>query len=232
MVIERNQCPEEFAQRLAEIGGLNRFNEPNFKLYWGQTETYRAGGEWAGNGQVTFCGYRDLLVGMNDPGWLLMQWQPPEKYGTPESYYFANYDEGTGLQILGEYPYSGRYETVIPLIHRQVKDGRLIVEHMPLSSLLLDLIVPIIRNCEQISYTRCKALMDERKEAAEREQVSQIESSLANAFPAFGSASRSGSYLACNSVVQKKAESIERYWRGAVHMLKSRGKGLSVGPTQ
>lgn len=227
--VERNRCPDEFQARITEIGGLNRYDEPNFRLIWGQTETYRAGGQWAGNGQVTFKGYRDLLIGMGEPCWILQEWQAPEKYGTPESYYVFNFDDETGLQTLGEYPYSGRYETVLPLLWKGLVNGRLVIEHMRLSSLLIDLIVPIMIESAQLSAARKRALMLKHKEDQDREQLNQIEAGLADAFPAFGTASRSSAYLECNSVVQKKAEAIERHWRNAVATIKARGRGLTVG---
>src|SRR5476651_1623604 len=110
---QQYQCPQEFQDRLNEVGGLNRYDEPNFIIRWaqgGEDECYyRAGGAWHVEGLPSFVGYRDLLVGGGTPSWMLMQWQAPELYSTPELYYMQNKDEETGLQTLGEYPYSGRY---------------------------------------------------------------------------------------------------------------------------
>jgi hypothetical protein len=228
---EHRECPEDFQQRITEAGGVNKYDEPMFRIAWQRSETYRAGGIWAGGGQPTFIGYRDIPLSF-DPGWAILQWQPPEKYGTPESYYVANYDEETGLQILGEYPYKGRYEVVIPLVSKTFTNGVLKIEHMELSSLLVDLIVPILKEAEGISFERRRALMIEEKERRDKEEVGQIEASLQNAYPAFGTAPRSAARLACNSVVQKKSEQIERYWRNAVRIIRERGKGLSTGPIQ
>ena len=64
---QNNLCPEEFQERLTEIGGINRYDEPNFVMVWseggGPNSMYRAGAAWAGDGQIPFTGYRDLLVG-------------------------------------------------------------------------------------------------------------------------------------------------------------------------
>lgn len=224
---ELNYCPDEFAERVTEAGGLNRYDEPNFKVVWQRSEFYRAGGVWAGYDQVTVKGYRWLPYSF-EKGWALVQWQPPEKYGKPVSYYVAGLDE-TGYQLLGEYPYSGRYEIVMPFIWKGIVNGRLVVEHMPLTSLLVDLIVPIIHEAKALSWERKRALMLEEKERQDRAQLSQIESRLADAYPAFGTASRSASRLACNSVVQRRAEAIERHWKNALRELTVRGKGISVG---
>lgn len=227
-----HKCPRVFADRINRVGGFNLFGKPNFKMVWGMGGEkeclFRAGGQWSGNGQVTRRGYRDLLLS-GDPAWVLLQWQPPEKYGNPASYYVANYDEGTNLQTLGEYPYRGRYEIILPLIWKGIVNGRLVIEQMPLSSLLVDLIVPVIKESQGLSNVRKRQLMLDHKEREDRSQQSQIESSLASAYPAFGSAARSAARLSCNSVIQKKAESIERYWKSAVTTLTKRGKGLSVG---
>lgn len=226
---ERLVCPDEFQQRIAVAGGQNRYGGPNFKLVWGQTETFRAGGEWEGNGQSTYRGYRDLLVGFGDPCWILVQWQAPEKYGTPELYYMSNYDWPTGLQTLGEFPYKGRYEIVLSLKWTHMLNNRLVIEHMPLTGLLIDHLIPIIRESEKLTFARKRQLMLEHRERRERAQVNDIEASLQSAFPAYGTASRSAAHLQCNSVVQKRAEAIEHYWKRAVATIKTRGRGLSVG---
>ena len=225
--IERNVCPEEFQQAIADAGGYNRYGDANFKIYWGQTETFRAGGIWTAPGEPVFEGYRDLVLGLNEPCWILVQWNPPEKYGTPESYYVRNYDPETNLQILGEFPYAGRYETVLPLIWKGMVNGRLVIEHMRLSSLLIDMVIPVMIEAEHITAARKRAIMLEHKELEDRRQTARIEASLRDAYPAYGTASRSSAYLECNSVVQKRSEAIERYWKHAVNTIRARGKGMS-----
>lgn len=226
--MELHTCPSEFQDRITAAGGTNQYGDPNFKVAWTENEFYKAGGEWSGNGQCTFRGYREVPLGV-DAGWGLFQYQPADKYGSAGYYYFTNYDEGTGLQTLGEYPYNGRYEMVIPLTHRRFDGKRVIVEQMELTNLLVDFIIPIIRAAEHLSWERRRGLMLDARERQEREQVAQIEQRLADAYPSFGMASRSAARLECNSVVQKKAEQIERYWKQAVRTIKSRGKGLSAG---
>jgi hypothetical protein len=226
------KLPQVFADRITRVGGLNLYGQPNFKMIWGmggeKACLFRAGGEWAGGGQVTYKGYRDLLLS-GDPCWVLLHWQAPEKYGAPNSYYVANYDVDTSLQTLGEYPYRGRYEIVLPLIWKGIVNGRLKIESMPLSSLLIDLIIPVIKETAGLSNARKRQLMLDHKEREDRAQTSQIEASLASAYPAFGSAPRSAARLSCTSVIQKRAEAIERHWKTALKTLSKRGKGLSSG---
>lgn len=227
MLVERNRCPDEFQARLTLEGGLNRYDQPNFRLVWGQTETFRAGGVWEVTGQPSIHGYRDLLIGSNEPVWILQQWQAPEKYGTPESYYVFNLDEFTNLQTLGEYPYAGRYESVMPLRHVWRDGAELKIETITLSSLLIDTLVPIIKMAGELTDARKKALWMAEKERQEKEQTNQIEAKLRDAFPAYGQAARSSAYLECSSVVQKKAEQIEKHWRAAAKFLQAHGKGLT-----
>jgi hypothetical protein len=224
---ERNVCPDDYRQRLVDIGGVNRYDEPNFRFCWGQTDCFRAGGVWEIPDQPTYRGYRDLLVGMGERCWILQQWYSPEHYGTPCSYYVENFDETTGYQTLGEYPYKGRYETVFPLVWRGIVNGRLVTEHMPLSNFLIDTVVPIILLSRDISLLKRRAVFEDRREREKRAQESQIESALADAYPRLGEI-RSSAHLACNSVIQKKVAEIERHWRGAVNTIRSRPKGLSV----
>ena len=61
------ECPQEFQDRLTEVGGRNKYDQPNFLVVWGQGGQeeclYRAGGSWHVPGEPTFTGYRDLLIG-------------------------------------------------------------------------------------------------------------------------------------------------------------------------
>lgn len=187
----------------------------------------RAGGEWTPPDQASYRGYRDIPLGM-EPCWLLQQWQPPEKYGTPEYYYMENYDWDSGLQTLGEYPYQGRYETIIPLSWKGLVNGSLVVEHMHLNSLLIDLIEPIIKQAQEVTYARYIQLRKEHKEREDKAALERIADNLQDSFPAFnGAEMRSSSHLTCNSVVQKKMQAIEQHWRQASNFLRSHGLGMS-----
>lgn len=228
-LLEQYWCPTEFQDRLNEVGGFNKYGQPNFILVWSQTATFRAGGEWTPPGQASVKGYRDIPFGM-DPCWMLMQWQQSEKYGSPEYYYMENLDWDTGLQTLAEYPYWGRYEVILPLIWKGLVNGRLVVQHMPLTSLLVDLVVPVIKGAEGLSYARIEQIRLENKAREDREHLSQIESRLADAFPAFGGAEAiSASHLTCNTVVKQKMDAINRHWQKAASFLRNTSKGMNQG---
>jgi hypothetical protein len=209
-------CPEEFAQRITDAAGVNLFDEPNFRLVWGESSTIRAGGAWnvPGLDDVEhYRGYRDVLEDGN-PQWLLQQWMPAEFWGSPARWYIDNFDDATGLQTLGGYPYSGRYLTVFPVGQR-------------LDEYIVDLVIPVIVWSKQITEAQKRAVVEERRARSEAAQVAQIEDSLRNAFPALGEI-RSAAGLSCLSIVQKKVEQIERHWQAGIEFVQQRGRGLSI----
>src|SRR6267154_3820018 len=135
-VQERNYPPEEFQEYLTRLGGVSRYDTPMFKLVWAQTETFVSGGTWSVN-EATFTGYRRLLLCSGEPCWAILQFHYPEEYGSPESYYVSNVDEETGLSLLGEYPYSGRYEVLYNLRWHEMIDDKLTLHTLPLATWML-----------------------------------------------------------------------------------------------
>lgn len=224
--VERLTCHAEIQERLSEVGGLNRYDAPNFRLSWAQTETFRAGGLWASDDGPSFKGYRDLLAGDGNPHWMLQEWHPPEEYGTPAAWYFQNLDPETGLQDLGEYPYQGRYETVLILAHKTLVNGELKIERIPLSWVVVECMVPIIIESRKVSMLRRKLAFIERDEQEKAERLRKIEDALTGSTPSFGAKSRSAKYLDCNSEAQKRAAAIERYWGRVTQKLSGAPKGI------
>lgn len=231
---ERLECPEEFQARVTAAGGVNRYDEPNFKITWMGTETIRAGGVWENPELPTiehYRGYRDVLADVEGEGWALRQWLPPDAvddlgnpiFGTPAKYYADNFDDSCGLQILAGYPYSGRYMTIFPLVSH---DGKK-TEIMPLNSFLIDMVIPIVVWAKEISLAHKQLVIAEKKAREEAAQISQIEAAIKNAHPALGEI-RSAEGLSCLSVVQKKVEQIERHWASGVNFVRQQGRGLSV----
>ena len=223
---QRLECPAEFQDRVTLAGGVNKYDEPNFRLVWMGTETIRAGGIWENPEIPTiehFRGYRDVLADVEAEGWALRQWMPAEFWDTSAKWYAENFDPSCGLQILGGYPYSGRYVTIFPLVY---KDGKQ-VEIMPLNSFVVDVLVPIVVMAKEITELQKRAVIAENKARKEAQRVSKIEDSLRNAYPALGEI-RSAAGLSCLSVVQKKVEAIERYWQTGVDFCRQHGRGLSV----
>ena len=226
-------CPEEFQSRLTYIGGLNPYDEPNFILTWSQggddRGLYRGGGSWDVEGMPSFRGYRDLLKGGGTPSWALLQWHSAVEYGSPESYYVANYDQETGLQILGEYPYSGRYEVLYNLRWSERRNNRLYFEEMPLNSFLLNTVVPIIVQAKDISWEKTKAALLDQKAKEDQADVNQIEDVMHGSKVAFGGNAVSYSKQGCRTnLIDKKVEQMTRNWNQIMQNAKSLGKGLNA----
>src|SRR6266849_11203464 len=91
---QQYECPQWFADKLKDIGGINKYEQANFICKWGQGGEpeclYRAGGIWDNPDASSYKGYRNLLVGSGCESWLLMQWDDAIVYGSPESYYAGN----------------------------------------------------------------------------------------------------------------------------------------------
>lgn len=229
---QQYQCPEEFQDRLNEVGGLNRYDKPNFLLRWGQGGepecTYRSGGAWHVEGQPSFKGYRDLLVGGGVPCWMLMQWDDATYYGTPESYYVSNYDQETGMQDLGEYPYNGKYRLLYSLCWRDMsKKGRMRIEAMPLNSFLIDTVVPIIIAAKDISLEKTREAMRLQKEKADMADVNMIEDVMRDSSLAFKGPVSYARQGCRTSIIDKKVEEMTRHWNRMATNAKRLGRGLS-----
>jgi hypothetical protein len=223
--VEKNICPQHFQDRVTAVGGLNRYGEPNFKVVWLQTPTMRAGGYWDFDG---FYGYRDVPM-HGEPAWGILQWNAPEVYGTPELYYMQNVDETTGLAVLGEYPYKGRYEVLFVLSHKEMVNNKLIVEHMPLNNMLIDKVIPVVLQAKNVSLERKRAAQQELKDREDREQLETIEAMRADAKMAFGGNAVSFSRQGCRtSIIDRKVKDIEKNLAKNIAMLRRLGKGTSV----
>jgi hypothetical protein len=228
-------CPQEFQDRLNEVGGFNRYDEPNFVLVWsqggGENSTYRAGGDWSVEGQPSYRGYRDILIGGGVPCWALLQWKDAVEYGTPEMYYVQNYDEDTGLQTIGEYPYKGRYQMLYNLRWTERVGTELKFEAMPLNSFLLDTVVPIITAARDISWEKTKAVMQDIKEREDAADIAMIEDVMrSNALPFKGSPVSYGKQGCRTSLVDKKIYEMQKHWNQMITRANTLGKGLSAHP--
>lgn len=180
------------------------------------------------DGQPSFKGYRDLLVGGGTPSWMLLQWEDATVYGTPESYYVGNYDEETGMQDLGEYPYQGKYVMLYNMCWRDMSSGKMKIEAMPLNSFILNTVVPIILEARDISYEKTMATMKAIKEKEDAADTNMIEDAMRDAKLAFKgpvSYARQG----CRThLIDKKVEQMSRHWNRMITNAKTLGRGLSV----
>ena len=208
---ERNLAPDEFQERLTFVGGTNKYDEPCFKLGWAQRETFRAGGVWSVDERY-YLGYRDLLSGSGEACWTIYQWRSPEEYGSPTAYYVANYDETTGLQMLGEYPYSGRYEVLYNLRWHEIVDGKITFFTLPLNTAVLDKVAQIVLIAKDVSVERTKAAYLAAKEAEERANLVDVERHLHDkAIPFTGGVSFTRQGIR-STVIDAKMRSMQQKW--------------------
>ncbi len=229
---QQYQVPEWFQEKLTDIGGVNRYDEPNFIVRWGQGGerecTYRSGGHWHVEGQESFKGYRDLLVGGGTPSWMVMQWEDAVIYGTPESYYVGNYDEETGMQDLGEYPYSGRYRMLYNMCWRDMSQGKMKIEAMPLNSFILDTVVPIILEARDISYEKTMATLKAIKEKEDMDDVNMVEDAMRDSQMAFKGPVSYARQGCRTSIIDRKVEQMQRHINTMVTNARTLGRGLST----
>jgi hypothetical protein len=226
------ECPQEFQERLTEVGGRNRYDQPNFLVVWGQGGQdeclYRAGGHWHVDGEVSFKGYRDLLVGGGTPSWCLLQWQDAINFGTPESFYVSMLDDETNLSDLGEYPYRGKYVLLYNMCWRDMQDGKMKIEAMPLNSFILNFVVPIILEARDISWAKTQEAMKGIKEKEDAADMTMVEDAMRDASVAFKgpvSYARQG----CRThFIDKKVEAMTKNWNKMVTNARTLGRGLST----
>ena len=218
---ERRLCPDEFQQAIDERFGLNRFGTSNYRMAWGETETMRVAG---------FNGYEDRLLCGNIACWNLMRWRPPEAFGSPELFDIVNRDPDTGLCILGEYPYEGKYDVLQPLMSKEFKDGRLVIDAFPLSYQILDTILPVVEKCSEMTeleIATANALVEARENKA---IVDEITDRLLDEMPTRLGPVSYGKHGCKTAAITKKMDEISRVWnRMSVAKLKRQRTGFYQG---
>lgn len=217
--VERLRVPEHFQARLTRAGGLNRYGQPCFRLAWAQTETTRQGGRWEAYGEW-FQGYRDILLGDGLPHWILLQWADAGKsiampWLVPESdgaFYAANECPATGLQLLGGYPYRGSYQIALQLMAKWVEkqDGipSIRIHAFPLSTDIIDMMVPIIKATRELSVKAKVKDMDDQRQKDDDELAYKVEDAYKDS--QLSASARSSQWIA------DKARAIENSFNAAM----------------
>jgi hypothetical protein len=231
--VERLKCPQHFQDRLTRTGGRNRYGQPFFRLAWAQTETTRQGGQWEADGEW-YTGYRDVLLGDGLPHWMLLQWadagksiQMPTLHPEGDgAWYEANRCPKTGLSLLGGYPYQGSYQIALPLrakwFEKTPQGAPILRLHaFPLSTQIIDMMVPIIKATREISLKAKLMSMDEDKEKEEIEYSKTVEEVYQDA--KLSASARSSKWI------EDKARSIERAWNAALITKLQTGSSFAQG---
>lgn len=195
---ERRVAPAEYEEHLGRLGGYNRFGEPNFRLAWGQTYTDVIWGQMHGGarGQHTTLMFHDI------PAWHLLEWKPPETFGTPEMWYGLTWNNDDMLHILGDYPRRGFYlacpfnlyvKKIIPGTpytdpetgFSEICGERLEIDAMPLAYWVLDLLVPNILKERQKTYMQKQFAVRVAKEKEKQAWREKVKDAYRDASPAF-----------------------------------------------
>lgn len=195
---ERRRVPPEYQEYITAIGGLNRFGEPNFKLAWGQTETQIVYGQMEGGRR----GQHIVLQFGGIPAWHMLEWKPPETFGTAFQWYTLTWDPTEDKHTLGEYPWRGLYipcsfNLYVKKIHgggtRFDKDGnvvelptRLEIDALPLNFYILDMLVPNVRKALEQTHGQKKLAIEARMAAEKKAGMQRAYDAYLDAAPAFG----------------------------------------------
>jgi hypothetical protein len=159
---------------------------------------------------------------------VVRQWNPPEFYLSADAWFQENRCPQSGLQLLGDFPWRGQYEAIQPLISKELVNGRLVIETMPLNGMIIDILIPMIK--------QWKVLQGWRKELAFRNWQARkqhildkkIEDAREDAKMAF-TGPVSYARQACHTpLVDRRMKAIEEHWDRAVRMLRRQGLGITI----
>lgn len=209
---ETRPTPHEYQNRLNELFGVNQFGDPHIIIVWGQSKFHRMGNVWRDSQGNERKGYRDRYQCHAMPCWVIMRWKPPEAYSSPDVYYARTYDPVTDLHFLGEYPWRGRYEVMQPLISKEMVDGKLVVEHFPLSHYLIDTLIPMILAFQELSYEEQQAARQLAKEEEEKKENAEIAEKMIENLPAFYNPVSFAHQGCKTSVIDRKMHQIQKVW--------------------
>jgi hypothetical protein len=131
MDIEKRDTPQWATDRVAKLGGNNRFGEPMFRIVWGANRFHAVGGKFK---KVVMVDVDDSVPIIGEPKrqvpivlevmeerqllkyfparWWLEKWCPPELYGSSEEWYEAIAEAKANEMPYdaSDYPSRGDYE--------------------------------------------------------------------------------------------------------------------------
>lgn len=169
---ERRECPPEFAERVREAGGLNRFGGANFRIIWGETKTSWIGGMWPvttvadAGGEIARVPEMRECLEYGFPAWILERWYPPEAYGSEENWYAETRDPLSRLPLLGPYPDAGYYE----MAYKLTVDGF----PVELTDEVIDELIPLVLKGDDVGFWIKRAYVLQREEAKAAEWRAKV----------------------------------------------------------
>ena len=209
---ETLECPPEFQERITQMFGVNQFSDPNFKIVWGSSQFITMGDIWRDADGTESVEYRQDYQLDGRPGWHIMQWRPPSYFGSPELYYHQTFDPSTGLYITGEYPWRGRYESILSLNSKEVINGQLVIDFIPLSHFMIDTLIPLIMYANTLTADEKSAIKAKAKEEEERRKIEQIAERMSENMPVWMNPVDSASHKMKTSLLDRKMGQIQQVW--------------------
>jgi len=120
-----------------------------------------------------------------------------------------------------------RYEVVQPFRWAGIVNGKLVREFMPLNSVIIDKVIPIIRQSQDVSYWQRWLALRAERERIEKAREDRIEANIRNASPWAGPVSFAAQRMR-TSLIDKKIEAIKRNWDRAMYMQRILRRGHSA----
>ena len=186
--MEKRYAPPEYVDHINRIGGYNRYNEPNFKIVWGQNETDLVYGVDA-NGKR---GQHVILKHDGIAAWFINVWKPPEII-SPALWYNLTWDWDADAPGIGMYPERGMYiPAPFNLFVRRVENNVMHIDAMPLTHWIIDLVVPNLLKEKESTYEQRKRAIEARIEAERQAAAKKAFDAYLGATPAFGG--KAGTY--------------------------------------
>lgn len=204
--IEKIECDADFQRHLTDLGGVNYFGEPMFRIVWAQSLMTL---------MPTASGIYEEEPLDFDPCWLLQKWIPPEAFGTPALYEYMMRDEETGMPLGGPYPEFGQYETIVKFKSARLDTAKqqLEITTIPLDWEIIEHALPMMIQAALMNHEEIKAVRRAEKELAAKQVQNEMTDRLFDSLPEFyGPVSFAGQQNR-TALIDREMAKIERQWR-------------------
>jgi hypothetical protein len=111
---------------------------------------------------------------------------------------------------------------------RDISQGRMHIESMPLNSFILDTVVPIIMEAKEISWERTQAALKGLKEKEDQDDMNMIEDLMRDSQLSFKGPVSYARQGCRTSIIDRKMEQMTRNLNTIVNNASALGRGLSV----
>jgi len=132
------------------------------------------------------------------------------------------------LQLLGDFPWRGQYETLQPFVWSGLVNGRMVVEAMPLNAMMVDMVIPIAIQCKSVALWRQKLAFQEMEARKDKATTQKVEDARYGAQMAFTGPVSFGRQGCRTSLVDKKMDAISKNWKQAMAQFRKMGLGISI----